>query len=82
MNLIRLTMKAFFCLALALPMLAQAHTALKTSTPENGSTIATIPSDLDLVFNADVRLIKLELMGVGHEMPTNFDIISAFSLFL
>lgn len=73
MHLIRLTIKTFFCLALALPMLVQAHTALKTSTPENGSTIATIPSDLDLVFNADVRLIKLELMGVGHEMPTNFE---------
>ena len=66
MNLIRLTIKTFSCLALALPMLVQAHTALKTSTPENGSTIAMIPSNLDLVFNADVRLIKLELIIYYH----------------
>ncbi|MEQ8953142.1 MAG: copper resistance protein CopC, partial [Gammaproteobacteria bacterium] len=30
------------------------------------------PSHIDLVFNGPVRLIKFELMGTGHEMPTKF----------
>ena len=58
---------------LIVPVLGQAHTALKESTPKDGVTINEIPEKIDLVFNADVRLIKLELMGVGHEMPTNFE---------
>ena len=73
MNLARIIVKTFFCIAFTLPALVSAHTALKESSPENGATITTIPSDLDLVFNADVRLIKLELTGVGHQMPTNFE---------
>ena len=54
------------------PMLTQAHTGLKESTPKNGVTVSEIPEKIDLVFSAEVRLIKLELMGVGHEMPTSF----------
>ena len=73
MNLLRIMIKTFLCTLLALPVLVQAHTALKESTPGDGVTLSTIPSNLDLVFNADVRLIKLELMGVGHEMATNFE---------
>ena len=73
MKLLRIMFKTFLCTMLALPVLVQAHTALKESTPGDGVTISTIPSNLDLVFNADVRLIKLELMGVGHEMATNFE---------
>ena len=73
MNLLRIMIKTFLCTLLALPLLVQAHTALKESTPGDGVTLSTIPSNLDLVFNADVRLIKLELMGVGHEMATNFE---------
>ena len=73
MNLLKIMIKTFLCMLLALPVLVQAHTALKESTPGDGVTISTIPSNLDLVFNADVRLIKLELMGVGHEMATNFE---------
>ena len=73
MNLLRIMIKTFLCMLLALPALVQAHTALKESTPGDGVTISTIPSNLDLVFNAEVRLIKLELMGVGHEMATNFE---------
>ena len=73
MNLLRITIKTVLCMLLALPVLVHAHTALKESTPGDGVTISTIPSNLDLVFNADVRLIKLELMGVGHEMSTNFE---------
>ena len=73
MNLLKIMIKTFLCMLLALPALVQAHTALKESTPGDGVTISTIPSNLDLVFNAEVRLIKLELMGVGHEMATNFE---------
>jgi len=73
MNLLKIMIKTFLCMSLALPVLVQAHTALKESTPGDGVTISTIPSNLDLVFNAEVRLIKLELMGVGHEMATNFE---------
>ena len=54
------------------PMLTQAHTALKESTPKDGVTVSEIPENIDLVFSAEVRLIKLELMGEGHEMPTSF----------
>tara|TARA_B100001094_G_scaffold310221_1_gene344593 strand:+ start:1289 stop:1660 length:372 start_codon:yes stop_codon:yes gene_type:complete len=57
---------------LMVPMLTQAHTALKESNPKNGVTVSEIPEKIDLVFSAKVRLIKLELMGVGHEMPTSF----------
>ena len=73
MNLLKIMIKTFLCMSLALPVLVQAHTALKESTPGDGVTISTIPSNLDLVFNAEVRLIKLELMGAGHEMATNFE---------
>ena len=73
MSLLRIIIKMFLCTLLALPVLVLAHTALKESTPGDGVTISTIPSNLDLVFNADVRLIKLELMGVGHEMVTSFE---------
>ena len=68
-----LTTRMVLCLFLLIPSMSQAHTALKASTPGNGVTVAKIPSDLGLVFNAEVRLIKLELMGVGHEMATNFE---------
>lgn len=66
-------LKSFACVAvLALPMLAQAHTALKESTPGDEAVIKALPGHIDLVFNGPVKLVKLELMGVGHEMPTNF----------
>ena len=73
MKFLKLATRTVLCLLLLIPGMVQAHTALKASTPGNGATVATIPSDLDLVFNAEVRLIKLELMGVGHEMSTNFE---------
>ena len=31
------------------------------------------PGHINLTFNGPVKLVKLELMGVGHEMPTNFE---------
>ena len=52
--------------------IASAHTALKESTPAADTTVTVAPGELNLVFNGPVRLIKLELMGVGHEMPTSF----------
>lgn len=61
-------------LILSLPMLAQAHTALKESTPADGVTVKAAPGHIDLVFNGPVRLIKLELKAPDHEMPTNFQV--------
>ena len=60
-------------LALLLSANVAAHTALQDSTPGDSATIKTPPAHLDLVFNGPVRLVKLELMGVGHEMPTKFE---------
>jgi len=52
---------------------AFAHTALKEATPGNGAIIKQGPAHINLTFNGPVKLVKLELMGVGHEMPTNFE---------
>ena len=60
-------------LVMLLPFAAQAHTALQESTPGDGAIISAAPAHLDLVFNGPVKLVKLELMGVGHEMPTKFE---------
>lgn len=66
--------QSFACLLiLATPVLVSAHTALKESTPDDEATIKAAPDHIDLVFNGPVKLVKLELMGVGHEMPTNFE---------
>lgn len=59
-------------IALMLQLSAQAHTDLVESSPGDGITIRTGPEHIDLVFTADVKLIKFEVMGVGHEMPTEF----------
>jgi copper resistance protein C len=67
-------LRSFACVAvLAIPMLAQAHTALKESTPGDEATVKASPGHIELVFNGPVKLVKLELMGVGHEMPTSFE---------
>lgn len=52
---------------------ALAHTALKEATPGDGAIIKQGPAHINLTFNGPVKLVKLELMGVGHEMPTNFE---------
>ncbi len=52
---------------------ASAHTALKEAMPGNGAIIKQGPAHINLSFNGPVKLVKLELMGVGHEMPTNFE---------
>lgn len=64
---------SLLALLLATSLSVHAHTALKESTPGDETTVKAPPAHLDLVFNGPVRLIRLELMGVGHEMPTNFE---------
>jgi len=58
--------------ALLFQISAQAHTGLQKTTPEADSTIATPPQTIQLVFSGPVRLLKFELLGVGHTMPTEF----------
>ena len=52
---------------------AFAHTALTETAPGMGAIIREAPGHINLTFNGPVKLVKLELMGVGHEMPTNFE---------
>jgi methionine-rich copper-binding protein CopC len=52
---------------------AFAHTALTEATPGDGAMMKQGPAHINLTFNGPVKLVKLELMGVGHEMPTNFE---------
>ena len=59
--------------ALLISATAFAHTALKEAAPADGSIIKQGPAHINLTFNGPVKLLKLELMGVGHEMPTNFE---------
>ena len=67
----RLLVCALF--ALMISVTASAHTALKKSMPANGAIIQQSPAHISLTFNGPIKLVKLELMGVGHEMPTNFE---------
>ncbi len=60
-------------LALLFTVSVLAHTALKDAVPADGTLVKVAPAHIDLLFNGPVRLIKLELMGVGHEMPTSFE---------
>ena len=58
---------------LAISATAFAHTALTEATPGDGAMMKQGPAHINLTFNEPVKLVKLELMGVGHEMPTNFE---------
>lgn len=51
---------------------AFAHTALKESMPSSDTIVREKPAHISLVFNGPVKLVKLELMGVDDEIPTNF----------
>lgn len=51
---------------------AFAHTGLKESTPAADATVQAAPSKIDLVFNAPVRLVKLEVAGSGPAVKTEF----------
>lgn len=70
--------KSLVCLvtAVVFQLMANAHTGLRETTPENGAVVKSAPTEINLTFSADVKLIKLELMGVGHEMPTSFEPIA------
>ena len=52
---------------------AFAHTALTEAMPGDGAMVKQGPAHINLTFNGLVKLVKLELTGVGHEMPTNFE---------
>ena len=67
----RLLVCMLFTLAIAAT--AFAHTALTEATPGDGAMMKQGPAHINLTFNGPVKLVKLELMGVGHEMPTNFE---------
>ena len=58
---------------LVIPATAFAHTALTEARPGDGAMVKQGPAHINLTFNGLVKLVKLELMGVGHEMPTNFE---------
>ena len=60
-------------LAILVQLSVHAHTVLTESSPGDGATIKESPTHVNLVFNGPVKLIKFELMGTGHEMPTKFE---------
>jgi methionine-rich copper-binding protein CopC len=60
-------------MAVVLQLAASAHTGLIATTPDNGAVVKVGPAEINLTFSGDVKLIKLELMGVGHEMTTSFE---------
>lgn len=59
------------CLLLA--NIASAHTGLKESTPAADSVVKATPSELNLVFNGPVRLVKVELLMGDKSVPTGFE---------
>jgi|TARA_B100002003_G_C14155189_1_gene556007 methionine-rich copper-binding protein CopC len=56
----------------AIQATAFAHTALSESTPGDGAMVKEPPANINLVFTEPVQLVKFEVMGTGHEMPTEF----------
>ncbi|MFT6092222.1 MAG: methionine-rich copper-binding protein CopC [Pseudohongiellaceae bacterium] len=67
--------KSLVCIVMAVvfQLAASAHTGLRATTPGNGAVVKVAPTEINLMFSGDVKLIKLELMGVGHEMATSFE---------
>lgn len=57
--------------ALAIPLVAFAHTPLKGSVPAADSTVTQI-SAIEVEFNGPVRLVRLQLMQGAVEIPTEF----------
>ncbi len=64
-----------FCLSVAvlLQIGASAHTGLRESIPADGAMIKMEPNEIHLVFSGPVKLMKFQVMGVGHEMPSAFE---------
>lgn len=72
-NTFSLVQKLFATLLLLLATSsAFAHTGLKESTPAADATVQAAPAKIDLVFNAPVRLVKLEVAGSGPAVETEF----------
>ncbi len=46
---------------------ASAHTTLKTSVPAEGAVLVQAPSQFELSFNGEVRLVGVELVSGGGE---------------
>ncbi|WP_299669356.1 copper resistance CopC family protein [uncultured Ruegeria sp.] len=66
---------------------AFAHSRVDTTTPENGATIAEVPSEINLNFSDDIRLTKVNVIHQDvHIVPldlggqTSFDRTFAFPL--
>ncbi len=83
--MIKTMSKSLAVLALMLvSSLALAHTGLKESTPADGTTVKMPPAAIDLVFTADVRLIKFELSSNEQVLETGFkpvaDTMTRFSV--
>ncbi|GAB5500679.1 MAG: hypothetical protein PsegKO_29900 [Pseudohongiellaceae bacterium] len=55
-----------------LPLLALAHTGLKSSSPADGAMLNAAPASVDLQFNAAVRLIRIEITSNGKTVDTGF----------
>ncbi len=63
---------ALFAIVVLFAGTASAHTGLKESTPADESTVQAPPSEINLIFNGPVRLVKLEVMVAGKVVPTQF----------
>ncbi len=75
-------MKTLTILALlaTLATVALAHSRVDTTTPENGATIAEVPSEISFNFADDIRLTRVEMTHQDiHSVPldignqTSFD---------
>ncbi|MFT6402532.1 MAG: methionine-rich copper-binding protein CopC [Pseudohongiellaceae bacterium] len=60
-------------MAVVFQLAASAHKGLRATTPDNGAVVKVAPAEINLIFSGDVKLIKLELMGVDHGMATSFE---------
>jgi len=67
-----LVCKALLAAVLLFPMQLLAHTGLKTSNPADGSTLQAAPASIELVYTADVRLIRVEITSNGEKVATGF----------
>ena len=65
-----LVCKALLAAVLLFPMQLLAHTGLKTSNPADGSTLQAAPASIELVYTADVRLIRVEITSNGEKVAT------------
>ncbi len=57
---------ATFALMTALATSAFAHSRVDNTTPENGTTIATVPSDISFQFAKKIRLTQVNMLHEDH----------------